>query len=489
MNPYKAKKIARIIAIIIVATMVITSVTALLAINFVSYSADVDSKIEAYLDTQLAPLKDFIKLIQERYKDEVDYKLLVDGAYAGVVAILGDPYSEYFLDVEDAEAFISLANSAYEGIGVSLEKVGDTARILTVIPDSPADKAGIIPGDMILKVDDTAIQDKSQNEIISLIRGESGAAVNLLLSRNGSTISYTLIRELFHSKTVSYEILEANIGYIHIDSFGEDTDKEFTDARTELVKNGAKSLIVDIRDNPGGVLETAVNITEQLMAPGVIAYLTHKGRLQESIRAEGTGYAQMPLVLLINEGSASASEIMAAALQDSNSAELVGITSYGKGVSQMILYQGADRIVKLSNFYFLRPSKEPIDKVGVEPDYVVNMSATTNSEDLLIEYESFAPMPERVKPMSDDMGLNVYGAQQRLKMLGYSVNTSGVMDASTVNAISAFQKNTNLYSYGVLDFTTMNKLDLECLEFVKHAGSKEDPQLSKAISLLTQRVN
>ena len=487
MNQSKAKKIARIIAIVIVASMVITSVTALLAVNFTSHGAETDSEREAYLKTHLTSLKGFIDLVQDKYKDEIDYKLLIEGAYAGVIGVLNDPYSEYFFSNEAANDFVSYANSVYEGIGVSLEKTGNITRFIAVIPDSSADKAGIQAGDILLKVNNIATLDKSQQEIVSMIRGESGTSLNLLISRNDSEISYTLKREIIHTKTIDHRILEDGVGYIRIDSFGEDTANEFKSAREDLTKKGAKSLIIDVRDNPGGVMDAAINITEQLIGSGIITHISHKGVLMETIETEAKKIQNDSVVLLINEDSASAAEIMAAALQDNKSAILVGAPTYGKGVGQTMLSLDTNKTAKLSSFYFLRPNKESIDKVGVKPDFLVPMPSYAKSEFLLNEYESFAPMPEKVKPGAGEIGLNVFGAQQRLRMLGYNAGINGVMDEPTVTAISDFQKSAGLYPYGTLDYTTIDKLENACIELIKSTDFIEDPQLAKAISLIRDK--
>jgi carboxyl-terminal processing protease len=324
------------------------------------------------------------------------------------------------------------------------------------------------------------------SEAVLLIRGEAGTRVSIVFERAGRELSHTLVREQIHLASVGGELLDGGIGYIRILSFDDDSDAEFRRIKEELIDAGATSLILDVRNNPGGLVETVVNVAEQLMPEGPVTYFRHKGNLVSVQKASGKHYTGMPVVMLINGGSASASEILAGALQDSGVATLVGTNTYGKGVGQTIFSVADGGSVKLSTFYFETPDKHPVHEVGISPDYYVPMPVSAEaSEAFLQQYVSFAPMSEKKKPSLGDTGLNVFGAQQRLALLGYAVTATGTMDAATEEAVKRFQSAVGLHPYGVLDYGTMARLDAECAAYAAGVDSSvEDPQLAKAIELL-----
>ena len=190
-----------------------------------------------------------------------------------------------------------------------------------------------------------------------------------------------------------------------------------------------------------------------------------------------------PIVLLVNGGTASASEILTAALHDNGKATVVGTTTYGKGIAQRMAYIDDEKAVKLSVYYFLTPKKNTIHEVGITPDYIISNTTVTDSDTNKAVYDAFAPMVESVKPAAGDTGLNVYGAQQRLALLGYDVKLTAAMDADTIAAIKLFQKQNGMYVYGILDFTTRDKLDEAARSYAAGAAAT-DLQLEKAMELL-----
>jgi carboxyl-terminal processing protease len=205
-------------------------------------------------------------------------------------------------------------------------------------------------------------------------------------------------------------------------------------------------------------------------------------------RVSGKNYAPIPIVMLINGGSASASEILAGALKDSGVATLVGTDTYGKGVGQTMFSVPDGGAIKLSTFYFETPDKHPVDKVGISPDYYVAMPPPAAiAEGISAQYMSFAPLAETKKPVLGDTGLNVFGAQQRLALLGYDVTATGTMDEATEAAVKRFQSSVGLYAYGVLDYGTMARLDEECAKYATGTAPGEDPQLAKAVELLRKK--
>lgn len=489
MDPIKARKIAKVIALIVAVAMIVTSFSFVMMVpglfgmeSSVVYAAAKDDD----LDLQMENLKQYIQYIQENYKDEISYNQLVQGAYDGVVKSLGDPYSVYYGASGAGENFVESVTGEYSGVGLSIETYNGKCRVVSPIPGTPAEKSGIISGDIIHKIDGVDISTKTLNETANLMRGEAGTKVTLEIERNGKTLKFTLTREKIKNVSVFSKVLDDSVGYIQITSFDNDTNIEFKVALSLLEKKGIKSLIIDARNNPGGLVSTAMDIANQLMPKGPITHFMQQGEIVESYSTDGSSTFDLPLVLLVNEGSASASEILAGALQDSKTATLVGTTTYGKGVAQQVTDFSDGASMKLSMFYFLTPNKNKIDHVGITPDHTIQNTVNANAEQLTEKYAGFAPMSEKVKPKAGSVGLNVYGAQQRLAMIGYIVKVSGTMDDATVTAVKRFQEANKLYPSGTLDYTTMSALDKATVDYITGAKNAEDLQLKKAIELLEQ---
>ncbi len=487
MDPFKTRKIAKVIALIIAIAMIVTSFSFVLMLpglfgmeGSVVYAAAKEDD----LDQQMENLKQYIEYIQENYKDNVSSGQLIDGAFKGIAESLGDPYSIYYGASGEGENFVVSVTGEYSGIGLSVENYNGQCRVVAPIPGTPAEKSGIKSGDIITKIDGKDISSKTLDESVAMMRGDAGTKVSITVSRNGQVLSFTLTREVIKNVSVYSKVLDDKIGYIQITSFDNDSNTEFRNALGELKKQGIKSLILDIRNNPGGLVSTAMDIANQLMPKGPITHFEQKGEIVESYSADGKSPLGLPMVLLVNEGSASASEILAGALQDSKTATLVGTTTFGKGVAQQVTEFTDGASMKLSMYYFLTPNKNKIDHVGITPDYTVQNGGNADEKELVDKYAGFAPMSEKAKPKAGDTGLNVFGAQQRLAMIGYAVKATGTMDDATVTAVKKFQKENKLYAGGVLDYTTMNTLEKATANYITGTKAGEDPQLSKATSLL-----
>ncbi len=487
MDPYKARKAAKVIAIIIAVAMIITSFSFVMMVpgifgmkGSVVYAGSGDE----YLDREMENLKQYMEYIRDNYKDSISYEQLIDGAFEGVVNSLEDPYSVYYGSSGDGEDFIDSVSGEFSGIGLSLENYNGLCRVVAPIPGTPAEKSGIKTGDIVTKVDNIDISSKTLDEAAAMMRGEAGTKVTITIDRNGQAHTFHLTREKIKTVSVTYKMLEDKIGYIQITSFDNDSNLEFRLAKKALINQGADSLIIDVRNNPGGLVNTALEIAKQLMPKGPITHFEQKGKIVESYYADGLSALKIPAVLLVNEGSASSSEILAGALQDSKTAILVGTVTFGKGIAQQITEAENGASTKLSMYYFLTPNKNRIDKVGISPDYIISESVNINADELAAKYAGFAPMSEKTKPKAGETGLNVFGAQQRLSMLGYTVSTSGTMDEETVAAIKKFQKENGLYPYGILDYSTKDTIDKVTIDFITGAKNKTDLQLNKAIELL-----
>ncbi len=509
------QKTAKVIAIIIAVLMLLSSFSIIMfvpgATSDVSpyaYGAvEEDTASEkniSEIDTDLDVLHDYLLFIYNNYKDEVSYEDLINGAFSGAIDSLGDKYSVYYSTTEESQSFTETATGNYTGVGVTIRSTQDGCTVVSVLKNGPAYNAGIKTDDIITKVDGEDMSAKDNNYVSTKLKGSVGTTVRLTIKRDGAEHSYTLTREEIKLQSVYYQILSAEdlansgitdkaasdavsakkIGYIEITNFDDDTDSEFEAGFAALIAEGAQGFIIDIRDNPGGVVSAAVGVADQLISSKTyIMHYMQRGKVIESVKASGSGNGEYPVVLLVNENSASSSEILAAALKENKAATLVGSTTYGKGIAQKVIKFSNGTTFKLSTYYFGSPMLNEIQGVGVTPDYAVKNLTGGGTEELIAAYGELAPMSEQTKPSAGSTGLNVYGAQQRLSMLGYSVSVSGTMEQNTVNAVKKFQSDMGLYAYGTLDYTTMSKLQSAAYDYA-YGKSNGDKQLEKAIELL-----
>lgn len=480
------KKTVKVIAFVIVVAMIITSFSFVIFLPSAFADAKEDTSSKEYLLDRLVVMQEYLQFIEEYFKDDVDYELMMNAAMQGATEALGDPYSEFYISTKESDSFQEAVSGEYAGVGISVTMLNDGRKqVVTVNQTGPAKKAGIEEGDIIIKVDGTDVLNLTLEQTTELLKGEAGTKVNVTVSRDGVQKEMEVTRESISSECVSYKMLDDKIGYILLSSFDMDADKEYRFARIALVNSGAESLIIDVRNNGGGYIDKAIEIANDMIEKGDIAHFVQQGEIIETEKATGTASEKLPTVMLVNENSASATELLAGALQDNNAAKLVGTTTFGKGVAQNIITLSSGDTAKLSIFYFITPNKHEINHVGITPDYIVK-NGTEGSLDAQNKYNTFAPMSEASKPTQGDTGLNVYGAQQRLEMLGYYKGSiTGTMDEATVEALKKFQKNMGLYPYGALDNTTKTSLEQEAYSAAYGYGdAKEDLQLAKAIELL-----
>jgi len=460
----------------------------LIATPVFSYGVTENSE-QVYLSERLSSLEEYIRFIHEKFKDDVDLNVLIDGAFRGVVDSLKDPYSTFFGPTIPRPEAQRRVVGEIVGIGVQMEtivggRLAGQTMVHEVIEGSPAERAGILPGDIIIKVDGADVRQTPGAEIATMLRGEEGTTVVVTVDRGRlGEHTYTIIRQRIAVTDSFFKIMEDDIGYINLASFGIGSHNAFANAMDALIEAGATSLILDIRDNPGGVIIGAVEIAEELIGNGVIVHMEERGEIVESIEATNGQGASMPVVLLINENTASAGEILAAALQDNDAAILVGETTLGKGTAQTEQRLGGGRYLTLSVFNFLTPNMEIIEDVGITPDYEVANTYGLRREDAARRYEAFAPFAEETRPVYGEAGLNVLAAQQRLRLLGHDIGLTAIMDYQTVRTISEFQRARGLWAGGVLDFTTQRHIQEATLAYINNT-STEDLQLLKAIELV-----
>ena len=321
-------------------------------------------------------------LIQRHYVGETDRKKNYDGALKGMVGVLNDPYSSY-LDNQDFEALSTMTEGHFGGVGMVMGLRKDHQFVVvSPIEDTPAYKAGIKAGDILLKIDGEDLSGQSLNEVVKKIRGQDGSQVTLTLKRGSEEAKdITVTRSDIKLKSVYGRMDGDGIGYIRVTNFNEDTDKDFGEKLQQLRDQGMKALVLDLRDNPGGLLESGVGVARYLVPKGPIVSVTDKdGNTQtESSSLEKVDF---PLAVLVNHGTASAAEIVSGAIQDTGSGKLFGVKTYGKGVVQNIFLLSNQTAVKLTVARYYTPSGRSIDKVGITPDEVVEAAGEEGANQL-----------------------------------------------------------------------------------------------------------
>ena len=329
----------------------------------------------------VSEINNYRKIIDKYYLGEVDEEKLKEGAIKGYIEGLEDPYTEY-ISKEDMQDYLEDTMGNFVGIGIYM--VQDTAEnkimVLSPIKNSPAEKAGIQPGDYIIKINDVEYKGEQMTEASNKIKGEEGSTVKLEIQRKEEILTFEIKRENIIVNPVEGKVLENNIGYIAFSSFDEETAKEFKNKYEELSKQGITSLIVDLRNNGGGIVNVALDIAEYFAPKGsVLLYEVDKNNNEEIKKSENETIINMPVIILTNENTASSSEILAGALQDLGIAKIVGTKTYGKGVIQEVLSLPDGSGIKITSEKYLTPNKREINKVGIQPDVEVELPETVDN--------------------------------------------------------------------------------------------------------------
>lgn len=313
------------------------------------------------------------RFIETKYVNDTDDVSLIDGAIDGMVKSLNDPHSNY-LSPQKYQTLMEQTEGSFAGIGVVMGMDNEQKiHIVGIMENSPGQQAGLQEGDEILAVDGVSVNEMSFDEVATHVRGEVGTNVVLTILRDNTSQDITITRDNIKLKTVAHKMLDNNIGYIQIVSFSEDTANEFNTAYEDLTNQGMQSLILDLRNNPGGLLTTCVEIAKKLVPKGEIVSIVDKQGNKETYTSD-LETTQCPLVVLINGNSASASEILSGAIQDTKSGTIIGTTSYGKGSVQTILPMFEQDAVKLTIAKYYTPSGRSIDGVGITPDIEVDLT-------------------------------------------------------------------------------------------------------------------
>jgi len=343
------------------------------------WAASTDRKQQDDLYRQVELFSDTLTIVQKDYVDELESKKLIYGALAGMLSSL-DPHSQFM----EPDAYNELkveTEGKFGGLGIEITIKDGLLTVVTPIEDTPAWKAGVKAGDIVVKIDNELTRDINLGDAVKKLRGKPGTEINLtvLREKEKKLLEFKIIRDVIKIQDIKEpKVLESNIGYVRIVEFREGTDEHLKSALDDLKKQGMDSLILDLRNNPGGLLDTAVNTTELFLEKGKVVVST-KGRkdnqnMEFICRRDGP-YKDMPMVLLVNEGSASGSEILSGALQDYKRVIVLGVKTFGKGLVQTVIPMSDGSALRLTTSRYFTPNGRNIDKEGIIPDLVVEQSA------------------------------------------------------------------------------------------------------------------
>ena len=326
-------------------------------------------------------LNNYRRIIDKYYLGEIDEEELKEGAISGYIKGLGDEYTEY-ISKEDMEDYMADTVGNFVGVGIYMVQDTEANKIMVLSPikGSPAEKAGIQPGDYIISVDGVSYTGEQMTEASNNIKGEEGSKVKIQILRDNETLDFELTRENIKVNPVEGEVLEKNIGYIAFSSFDDGTAEEFKNKFQELEKQGIKSLIIDLRNNGGGIVDEALSIANYILdKDSVILYEVDKNNNETVEKTTDDPIINIPIVVLTNGNTASSSEILAGALKDHKKATIVGEKTYGKGVIQQLLTLPDGSGLKITSEKYLTPNRTEINKIGIEPDEKVELPESVTS--------------------------------------------------------------------------------------------------------------
>lgn len=425
----------------------------------------------------ISDLKNFIK---NNYVEDVSDLELIRGSIKGMVDALDDPYSEFFTP-EAFQEFNETASGNFGGIGVVIIMRDNYVTAVSVLEGSPAERAGIKAGDKFVQIDGEDITNKTITEVSKLLKGEKGTKVEIGVLRNGTrqVLKFDVERETIEINPIEYEILEDNIGYLKISEFNEHTISNLDKALNEFKRNGVKGIVLDLRNNPGGILDQAIRVSTRFVPEGPIVSVVSKKYGKVKTYHSKTRPYPFKLVVLINEGSASAAEIVSGAIKDRNMGTLVGETTFGKATVQRTLNLGQIGGVKLTIGRYTTPNGTDINKTGIKPDVEVKVDHG--------DLSNILPLSGEKTLNSGNVGLDVMALQQRLKLLNlYDKEPDGIYDRTTQNAVKELQRKNDVFPTGVANETFYRMLDQSLVELI---NTRKDAQFKKAIDVLKQKMN
>lgn len=435
---------------------------------------DCDLAAPESLESEWNIFIEVLERLQKHYLYPLDLSTLLRGAVQGVVDAVGDPRTGFY-DARELENFLIQTEGSFGGIGVRIIEVSGEIVVFETISHSPATAAGILPGDHIVRAGARELSGVGLETAAEILRGEKGSSIALSIKRPGrdDELNLTLVRDEVKVDTVFSHWEQQGLGYIRISNFDSNTGATFTEQLHKLESGGLhKGLILDLRDNPGGQVVEAVKVARMIVPEGEITRLVGRDGEVRNIYHSAAPAKDYPIVVLVNEDTASAAEILAGALQDREAALLVGVNTYGKATVQQLEDIEGGHALLLTVAHYLTPAGRDINGVGLEPDIVVEIPP------LLRYYRYFFPgLLSR-----GAYGTNVQLLQEMLAELGYEPDLGGYFDEATAEALSEFQIAAGLEASGSFDDLTWVQLR----EAFENIARERDPQLGRAVELMEQ---
>ena len=446
------------------------AVAGMMAVPCLSYAQqDIEKNIEFFNATKSYIIKNYAA-------DEITEEELIDAAVKGMFDAL-DKHSVY-MDAEENEEFSEEVEGSFVGIGALVGVRDGNITVLEPLEDSPAIEAGLLPGDIIRAIDGEEIVDPEDiKAVVKRIRGEEGTTVKLTIERGGRSFDVLVKRAEVELNPVKYKDLGNGIGYIKLSEFSKVSIKNMGKAVEDLKGKGTDKLILDLRGNPGGGLVDVVAIAQDFVPKGKIVTIKYKNGSENSYPSYGEP-AFSKVAVLVDNGSASASEILAGAIQDTNSGILIGKNTYGKGTVQKLLPLKNGEAIKLTIAKYLLPSGRSIDQTGLVPDLDTERFASE-----IVDVEKLTPFETDHTMKKGDAGLDVLALQERLKLLGYEISDpQGIYGDSTAEGVNAYQVKLEIGQSGQADTATLSSISGDFSKFM--LSDEMDNQLQKAMEYL-----
>lgn len=454
---------------IIIATILITAVITVFAYIFINQKISGLSQTE---QENLNKIEYAYKTLNKDYYKKQDSDKLTKAAIDGMVKELKDPYSEY-LTQEQTKSFNEGVSGDFVGIGAEMQKKNDQIMVTSPMKGSPAERAGIRPKDVIIKVNGKSIKGKALDEVVKEVRGKENTEVTLTVQRGSEEKDVKIKREKIHVKSVEYQ-KKGDVGVITINKFQNDTSGELKHAVLKAHKDGLRKIVLDLRNNPGGLLDEAVKMSNIFIDKGKTVVKLEKGNDTESIKTSNDALKEakdMDVSILVNEGSASASEVFTGALKDYHKAKVYGSKTFGKGIVQTTREFDDGSLLKYTEMKWLTPDGHYIHGKGIKPDVAINTP----------KYQSLNVIPSSKTFKLGDDDKNVKTIKIGLSALGYNVdNESSKFDTTLENQVKAFQQDNKLEVNGEFNKETNNKFT----ELLVEKANKHDDVLDKLLKLL-----
>nr|WP_232713473.1 S41 family peptidase [Bacillus xiapuensis] len=437
---------------------------------------------EKATEVGMAPRSEFDKLYQaydkleKNYYKDIDQDKLIEGAINGMLDSLDDPYSDY-MNEKEAKKFHENVSSSFEGIGAEIKEEDDAILIVSPIKGSPAEKAGLRPNDRIIGIDGKSVQGMSGSKALMMIRGEKGTKVKLKIQRAGSKepLEITITRDKIPMETVYAKMDRQKVAHIQITSFSDRTAAELKKAMKDLKAKGMKSLVLDLRQNPGGLLDQAVEITNMFVPEGKVLFqVEDNAGKRQKFTSDSRPKFDLPVAVLVDNGSASASEIFAAAMKESAGIPIIGEKTFGKGTVQTSEDFEDHSNIKFTSAKWLTPKGNWIHKKGVTPNKIVKLPAYSN-----LTYVN----PDQELKL-DSLSEEVKNAEKILAALGFNPGKEdGFFDEATKAAVESFQTNAGIEVTGSIKGETA----LQMMNQLRNKIQQNDTQKQKAIEMLTKQ--